>query len=300
MQPRVAHLFPAFVLKYTGKEQQIIEKYIVDFRERISYAGNLLSLPLDNFDIQKNDQTTSGLNNQLLTYIFSCAFSDILREQKHLPDYISGFSMGLYAAMYHTGAIAYESGLFLIRDVYNAVKQVMGKQKNAMASVIGFHINDLRGFIEKYPSIEIVIKNGIFSYVIAGTVEHIDQVFPKLEAEGAFHLSKFNVSFPYHSQKLKQNIEVFKSVASRFDYRDARFPLVSMVDQRILTRHSDLKKEVIRNVTQSLNFYGTMQTLLNAGIKEFVEVGADKALQKSSKFIEGDFKFHALSRGRYL
>ncbi len=300
MQQKIAHLFPAFVLKYTGKEQKIIETYIPDFRQQINYAGDLLSLPLDSFNINSNDLTNKELENQLLSYIFSCAFSDILQQQNRIPGYISGFSMGLYAGLYHSRAIAYETGLFLIRDMFSAVKNIMGNKKTNMCSVIGFHYADLKQITKGYPTVEIVIKNGLFSFVIAGPKDQINQLFPKLESEGAIHLSKFNVSFPYHSKQLNENLEVFNPIANQYEFRNAQIPLISMVDQRSISGAEELRSEVVRNVTQTLDFYEAMQTLKNMGINEFVEVGADKALQKSSKFIEGDFKFYALSRGRYL
>ena len=80
MQNKIAHLFPAFVLKYTGKELDIIEKYGHNFHERVRLSSELLDLNLDEFDIIENSFTNDELKNQIFSYIFSCIFSDILYE----------------------------------------------------------------------------------------------------------------------------------------------------------------------------------------------------------------------------
>ncbi len=300
MQNKITHLFPAFVLKYTGKELNIIEKYGYDFHKRVRLSNELLDLNLEEFDIIKNNFTNEELKNQVFSYIFSCIFSDILYENKKTPKLISGFSMGLYAALYHAKSINFNTGLLLINDIFNEIKQILSNKKYVMASVIGFSQSDLELFTFKLKNVEIVIQNGIYSFVISGKEAVVKPLLEKLQLEGAIHVSLFNVSFPYHSKILRNHTHTFELIANKYQISNPKIPLISMTDQTELTTIKQVKSEMVKNIIKPLNFFKTIQTLNDLGIKQFIEVGAGTSLLKSSKFIEGDFDFQAISNGKIL
>ncbi len=300
MQTKVAHLFPAFVLKYTGKELKILEKYDYNFQIKINESSNLLGIDLSDFEIKNNNFTNNEFKNQVLSYIFSCAYSDILNEKKFIPNYISGFSMGLYAALYHAKSLNFKTGLLLIKKVYSEVKQILGDKNYVMASVIGFSKTDIECYSNKYNSVEIVIQNGEYSFVLSGKQTEVNPLMEKLRTEGAIHLSIFNVAYPYHSSILTSHTNTFEHIVNKYEINNAEIDLVSMIDQTILSKAGQIKKEVVRNVTQPLNFLHTIKKLNSLEINNFIEVGADTSLLKSSKFIEGDFDFKAVAKGKVL
>ncbi len=300
MQKKIAHLFPAFVLKYTGKELTIIKKYNRDFQKRLSRSSKLLGVDLNEFDIKQNNFTDQELKNQVLSYIFSSIFSDILHENKKTPNLISGFSMGLYAALYHAKSVDYDTGLLLINDVFNEVKRISLDEKYAMASVIGFDRQDLDSYISELKSVEVAIQNGSYSFVISGKEEEVKPLLKKLQTEGAIHTSLFNVSFPYHSKILSCCTQSFKLIVDKYNIKNPETPLISMINQAELATSVAIRNEIVKNVTQPLNFFETINTLVKLGTKKFIEVGADTSLLKSSKFIEGDFNFQAIAKGKYL
>lgn len=301
MQEKVAHLFPAFVLKYTGKELSIIEKHGFNFQNRLNQSSKILGLNLNEFDIKNCNLIEDELKNQMMSYIFSCTFSDILKRKNLTPNFVSGFSMGLYAALYHSNAIDFKTGLFLIRDVFQEIKNLMGTKKHTMASVVGFYDDELKTFMNSFNNIEIIIQNGIYSFVIAGEEEaEINDLLEILLNEGAIHLNIFNINFPYHSKKLKENHPIFESIANNYVVNNAKVPLVSMIDQGQLNYKEEIKAEIAKNITHPLNFYKTIHALNKQGVNEFIEIGADSSLLKSSIFIEGDFEFKAVAKGKVV
>lgn len=301
MQKKLAYLFPAFALKYTGKEFDIITaKYQYDLRSRIKESAELLGLDIKGFDIKNCNFLQSELENQVLSYIFSCSFSDIIHQQELEADTISGFSMGLYAALYHGGSIDFQTGLWLINDMYSAVKRLMNDEKYALLSVIGFSRKDLESLMPSSQNTEIVIQNGIFSFVIAGKAVQIESLRMVLENEGAVYLSQFSLSSPYHAKILLEHSNEFQAITNRYSFSNSKLPLISMIDQKTLKKEEDLRTEVVKNVSQPMNFYQTLTTMNQMGINDFVEIGADASLLKSSKFIEGDFSFKAIAKGKYL
>ncbi len=129
-----------------------------------------------------------------------------------------------------------------------------------MVSVIGFSKIDIEKLSKKYQSVEIVIQNGEYSFVISGKGKEIAPLMGKLREEGAIHLSLFNVNYPYHSSILNSHSKAFETIASKYKIDNPETPLISMIDQTSLSTSEHIKKEIVRNVTQPLNFLKTIQT----------------------------------------
>ena len=301
MQNLTAYIFPAFVLKYTGKETTVLNKHDIDFAKLLTSAGKILDIDISDFDTENNNYINDELKNQYLSYIFSCAFSDILKTKSEFkPKYISGFSMGLYAALYHTESIDFETGLLLIRDVFNEVKQILSPRKYLMASVIGFEKSELESLCNPFESLEIVIQNGVFSFVVSGKETEVIKAMDIFRNEGVIHTSTFNVHFSYHSKILTEYLNNFIEIARKYKIHKPAIPIISMVNQDILRNIDQIKNEIAFNVVNNLNFLKTIDTLSKFGVNNFIEVGADSSLLKSSKFIEGDFKFESVSKGKVI
>lgn len=298
MQHKTAHIFPAFTLKYTGKEIDIINKNGGGLQNKLQKVLQLTDINLTDFNIEKNNFLDNELKNQIMSYVFACSFSEMLKKNRQTPDYISGFSMGIYAALYHAGSIDFETGLNLIVEIYNETASIYSRQKVAMASVIGFVEDDLKAFARNYDSIEIVIKNGRYSFIVTGEKLELEHFIYDVTNEGAMHTAIFNVQNSYHSQKLNQKFENFRLIVEKFKITDASTPLISMVSQELLLNADSLSKEIILNIVSKLNFHQTVKTMNNLGVNYFIEAGADISLLKSSKFIEGDFKFESTAKGK--
>lgn len=296
-----AFIFPAFVLKYKGKEIEILKTHNVDFLKLLKSAEEVLNVCLADFDINSKNYINDELKNQYLSYVFGCAFSDILKSKsEYEPKYISGFSMGLYAALYHVNSISFETGLLLIRDVFYEVKNVLSSGKYLMASVIGFEKSELELFCKSYKSIEIVIQNGNFSFVITGKENEIKNATVFFLKEGAVHVSIFNVNFSYHSKILAEKKMNFVKVVKKYKFSEPDIPLISMINQKILNNVEQIRKEISLNVVNKLNFLETVYSLINLGADNLIEVGAGTSLLKSSKFIEGNFTFESVSKGKII
>jgi len=106
-------IFPAFGIDYLGNEDQIINNYSVDISYYFKKAEIFLKANLN--DLKKID---NELHSQIDVYIYSCIISDILKKKQLCPSYLAYYSMGIYSALYFSGSITFEYGLFLIKTVY--------------------------------------------------------------------------------------------------------------------------------------------------------------------------------------
>ena len=114
-------IFPAFVREYTGSEQQAISSSRNDFARLLATASDTLRIDLTGFDFANNNFLDDELRSQYISYIFSCAVSDILKKKGIAPSYVSGYSMGLYAALYYCRSVSFLVGLKLIENAWEEI-----------------------------------------------------------------------------------------------------------------------------------------------------------------------------------
>jgi [acyl-carrier-protein] S-malonyltransferase len=289
-----AYIFPAFITEFTGKEISFLEDYNVDINNYLSNISNSLNIDLPEFSYE-HEFYKEELNSQLIAYSFSCAFSDILKSKQIVPDYVAGYSMGIYASLYASGSIDFLQGAQLIFKAYNLVKTLSDEGLYGMGAVVGLTYSELSELILKYNyDLEIINTNNERSLVIAGKRRDIKELLNTAKYEGALSTGELTVNTPYHSRFIKQFANSFKSDVDQVDISDAKIPIISTFDQRLLFKVSDVRSELVINLTEFIHWEKTILKLLDLGVEEMYECGAGKDLKKISRFIHGNYKIKSV------
>ena len=283
-------IFPAFISEYIGNENQILNSLTSDFDLLLKRASDVTGKDLSVFQVEGNNFMDREDLNQYLSYIFSCTITDILKRENLKPDYLSGLSMGIYAALYAGGSISFEDGLRCIKKAYDLSVENLNNYEFGMGAIIGLTYEDLDQ-INKSTSknVEIVNRNGIHSFVISGISADVKTVALKAQDEGAFHSGLLDVSCPYHSKFMRNIANEFQKYVSLLDIKPSDIPVVSLIDQSIFKSREEIINELSRNLDSEINWFKAMQTMIHLNITTFVECGAGKSLYKIGKFIDGDF-----------
>ena len=292
-----AILFPAFITDYTQKELDILSSHGINFNAYVNIASDNLGIILPEFSYHSNEYRNDELLAQIIAYLFSCAFSDILKNKDSNPDFVAGYSMGIYAGLYAAGSISLEDGIKIIYNAFKLVNELSCSGEYGMGGIIGLNQDDINEIIGKSElEVEIINTNSEFSHVIAGIKTDVEKVLEAAKIEGALNAIPLNVKTPYHSRFLHVFESRFSAFLKTIDVKVPQFPLVSTYDQRIIDSVEEIRNELIYNLTAKISWYKTMQQLLNNGVNEFYECGAGKDLSKIARFIEGDFKFVSLAK----
>ncbi len=299
---KTAHLFPVFVSEYIGNEKKIISEYSNDFDSLLTSASKIVDCDLSDFNIQTNNFLSDELKSQYIAYIFSCAVSNILKQKNIVPDYVAGYSMGLYGALYHCRSISFDDGLKLIQNAYNIISNSINNEKFGMGIVAGLEYQDIDKIIcQNSIDVEIVNTNSSNSYVISGIYSEIDKILFLAKQEGAIHTRLLPVSIPYHSKFLCDAAKKFNNYLKKVHIKPSLYALVSSIDQRIIKTKEDVEKELVRNINSKIYWLNTMLKMINLDVKVFIECGAGKGLYKIGKFIPGDFKIYSINKlGRFI
>jgi len=292
-----AFIFPAFVHSYPEDPFAGLpgaEDFFTSLLEQVSLHTGF---DLTRFNYSFNNLSDNELFTQFITYCYSVTLANILQRKGYNPDFGTGYSMGIYAALVATDVISFADGIDLIKNAHEAITSITGREKYGMCSIIGLNRDDIISVIHTEDlRVGITNQNGEFAFVLSGTKDDIHRFIEYAIAEGALHTREIITSIPYHSALLKETAIPFGFFVNNLVFKQPHYGIVSLIDQKILTDPFQLKQEVIRNLFYPLNWYKTQLKLVNMGVCQFVECGFGNSLAKNSKFIEGDYQFLSVTR----
>lgn len=292
---KTAFIFPAFISEIPHKELKFLDQNNIDLNTYIHKISAALNINLPNFSFDSEDYVKNELYAQLLAYAFSCAFNDIIISKGIKPDFLAGYSMGIYASIYSAKSVDFEDGARLIYHAYKLVEDLTKTKLYGMAAIIGLSINDVHSLIIKYtPDLEIINVNNELSLVLAGKKIDIEIILQKAKDEGAITTAKLTVDTPYHSKYLLKYAEPFSEFIHGISFNEPQIPVISTYDQRKITEITEIKTELIFNLTQKIHWHKTMQKLLENNVTEMYECGAGKDLKKISRFICGEYQMKSI------
>ncbi len=295
---KTAHIFPAFIHEYLGTETDVVKSYGVDFHGYLQQASEVTGTDLTAFDIETNNFLDKQLESQYLTYIYGCSVSDIMHMKNRLPDYVSSYSMGIYAALYHCGCYDFVTGLNIIKTAYALVEKYKPAEPCGMASIVGLSLGDIVRIIKPIKKL-VSIGNHIsqYSFLLSGKLEHLEPIIEAAKADGAMQARLLNVTHPYHAHMLSKVYSDFINILLRTkEIVAAQYPYVSAQWHNILTDKNKIKSEIAFNVISPIRWQATMDFMIKKETTTFIECGAGDSLYKIGKFIEGDFKIINLKK----
>jgi len=287
---KTAHIFPAFVPEYLGIETQVIERYGINFRAFLEKASEISGSKLSDFHITENTLLGDKLKSQYITYIISCCISDILHDRKQIPTFVSAYSMGIYAAMYHCGSIDFGTGLSMIKAAFETIEKNLPEPPSSMCSIGGLNRDDIEALIRPYQKDTFIInQNSEFSFLLSGNEKHLGQILKEAAEAGAIQARMLPVTHPYHAPLLKTASVEFHQALQNMLIGNNNLKYLSAVDMRIILNRDDIITELSNNLSVSFDWYKTFLFLLKNGVNTFIECGAGESLYRIGKFIEGNF-----------
>lgn len=289
-------LFPAFVLKYKGNETKLIREAGIDLKEKLQQLSALTQTDLTDFDPENNSFIEDELKNQLLTYLLSCVFADILLARQVRPARLAALSMGLYAALYCARSLNLVDGALLIHRIYQKACSLLKEQNHGMLNVIGLAAPELEQLIKTYRlNCEAVIKNGDHSYILAGEKDALQQ-FHALAAEtGAMHLNFLTVHLPYHTPSLNGFSQFKEELFAGLLIAPSACPIWSNATGTWISRPEEIEKEIIENLYTPIDWQFVMQSLNQSGRITFYECGPGNSMRRMARFFAGSFTIKSLN-----
>lgn len=200
------------------------------------------------------------------------------------PDMVGGHSLGEFSALVAAGALSFEDGLRLVHARALAMQKACEVAPGTMAAIIALPDDTIEGICSEVSA----EGNGVVvpanyncpgQLVISGNVEAVNAACDKLKAAGAKRALVLPVGGAFHSPLMQPAAEELQKAIEEVEFKTPRCPIYQNVDTQAHTDASEIKQNLMAQLTASVKWTQEVNNMIEAGATDFTECGPGKALQ---------------------
>lgn len=244
------------------------------------------------FDGPVEDLTLTA-NTQPALMAVSIAAMRVLQEEKGISvanaACVAGHSLGEYAALCAAGSLSLSDTAKLLRIRGEAMQNAVPVGQGAMAALIGATIETAGALIEATPgdgACEIANDNAPGQVVISGSKERIEAACAGAKAHKIKLAKLLPVSAPFHCSLMAPAAEHMKHALDEVEVKTPLIPVIANVTAAKVTDPEEIKSLLVQQVTGRVRWVESIQTMIESGVDNFIEVGSGKVLSGLIKRID--------------
>ncbi|MGO4618267.1 SDR family NAD(P)-dependent oxidoreductase [Nocardia sp. 2YAB30] len=208
-------------------------------------------------------------------FAFEVAMFRLMASFGLTPDVVAGHSIGELAAAFVAGVWSLADACALVA----ARGRLMGALPEGGAMLaVAVSEAEARDVIAEYGDrVSLAAVNGPESVVFSGNEDAVRQIQRRLSGAGR-KSTWLRVSHAFHSALMEPMLDEFRTVAAGLTYREPSLPIVSNVTG---AQAGDAVRDPeywVAQVRGCVRFAPGIDTLVDSGVRKFVEVGPDAVL----------------------
>ncbi|MCS6885906.1 MAG: ACP S-malonyltransferase [Acidobacteriota bacterium] len=286
---KTALVFPGQASQYPGMGKQLYEHYET---ARITFdtADQVLGFSISKLCFEGDEselQLTANTQPAILTV--SVAAFAVLKERGVKADYVAGHSLGEYSALVAADALDFTDAVWLVHKRGQYMQEAVPVGKGAMAAIIGVSAETVATICQEAAQDEVCVLANINSpsqIVIAGHSSAVERALSIIKQCRLGKGRLLPVSAPFHSPLMKFAEDALRPHLETTTFRDLNCPLVNNVDAAVITNGQTAKESLLRQICSPVRWADCVVTMLEKGVKRFVEVGPKTVLTGLIKQID--------------
>ena len=274
---KIAFIFPGQGAQKAGMGKDFYENSKTA-AEVIDRASELLGLDMKALCFEENDLLDQTEYTQAALVTVCMAMEKVLRERGLAPDVTAGLSLGEYCAIASAGGMSTENAITTVRKRGILMQNAVPGGQGAMAAVLGLDAGKIEEVLADRSGVMIANYNCPGQIVITGWKEDVEQAADALKEAGAKRVLPLNVSGPFHSYLLEEAGEKLGKFLENIPVSEPKIPYVANVTAAYVTKAEDVKPLLTRQVSSSVRWQQSVETMLADGVDRFIEIGPGKTL----------------------
>lgn len=284
---KIAFIFPGQGAQYCGMGKDFYEQTEIG-KQIFDQASELLGFSMPELCFTENDRLNVTEYTQAAMVTTSIAMMKVLESKGVKPDVAAGLSLGEYCALAAAGVMSAEAAITTVRQRGILMQEEVPVGVGAMAAILAMEASAIEAVLADIEGVEIANYNCPGQIVISGKKEAVETACEKLKEAGAKRTVMLNVSGPFHSKMLVGAGEKLGKVLEDVEIRQPEIPYVANVTASYVTQASEVKPLLTQQVSSSVRWQQSVETMIADGVDTFIEIGPGKTLAGFMKKINRD------------
>lgn len=286
---KVAFIFPGQGSQRVGMGKDIYLNFPIAKRT-FDEADDVLGFPLSRLCFEGSEEELSQTENaQPAVLTVSIACLRVAQEMYGIalpqPNFVAGHSLGEYTALVAANAVSFPEAVRLVRKRGELMNEAGKQQPGGMAAIIGLDEKNVREICQT-TDVEVSNINSPEQIVISGTQEKLARARELAIAKGARRVIPLRVSGAFHSRSMMAAAHELKKAIEATTFSNAVTPLVANTNGKILTTATEIKEELLDQLTSCVQWSSCVKKMIHAGTSTFFEIGPGEVLTGLVKRID--------------
>lgn len=281
---KIAFVFPGQGSQKVGMGKEFYENSPIA-KEIFDKASEAVGLDLKALCFEENEDINITEFTQVALLTTSVAIMEVLRDRGIKPDVAAGLSLGEYCALVAANSMSYVDAAKAVRKRGIYMQEEVPVGVGGMAAIMGLDAPEIEAAIAGTNEVQVANYNCPGQIVISGKKEAVEEGAEKCKEAGAKRAVMLNVSGPFHSDLLKGAGVKLEEVLNEITIGQPEIPYVANVTADYVTEQADIKPLLVRQVSTSVRWQQSVETMVKDGVDTFIELGPGRTLAGFNKKI---------------
>jgi [acyl-carrier-protein] S-malonyltransferase len=278
--PSVAYVFPGQGAQWVGMGKDLYQQY-APAMELFDLADATLRFSLSRLCFEgPEDDLRQTENAQPAIVAVSLATLAALKEKKWAlpqPAYVAGHSLGEYTALAAAGVLDAASTIRLAWERGRLMQQAGQINPGGMAAVIGLSQHQVADLCAETGT-QIANINCPGQLVISGAADKLARAIELARERGAHRVVPLVVSGAFHTPLMQPAVDGMAEVITSLKFNPPQVPIIANTSAQPLTTATDVKEELLRQLTNSVRWQASVEYMISNGVDTFIEIGPGRVL----------------------
>jgi len=195
------------------------------------------------------------------------------------PQMVAGHSLGEFSALAVAGALDFEDALRLVSLRANAMQKACEAVPGTMAAVLSLADDVIEKICADIDGVVVAANyNSPGQLVISGEAEAVSEACAKAIEAGARRALPLKVGGAFHSPLMAPAAETLAKAIEATPFKAPVCPVFQNVDAMPHTAPSEIKDNLLRQLTSPVRWSQSVLNMVSAGATVFTEIGPGKVL----------------------
>jgi len=282
---KTAFIFPGQGAQFVGMGKDLYRQFS-GAKDLFDQANDVVGFDLAELCFEGPAEKLNATDiQQPAIFAVSAAVLQVLRDsqagRQMEPNYLAGLSLGEYTAHLAAGSLTFQDALSLVQKRGQFMQAAAEANPGGMVSIIGASDEQVYQLCRQAAKGQILAPanfNCPGQVVISGEKAACQRAIRLAEEQNLGRVVPLDVAGAFHSPLMASAAEQLMQVLKQVSFGTPAVPVIANVDCKFHSEADNIVDSLYRQVTGATYWSRSMQTLCQAGVDHFYEIGPKRTL----------------------